>query len=186
MKIEEILDRVIGILKECKIEYMITGSFASNIHGIPRATFDADIVISPDAKKLGKFIERIKDDFYVNVDMVKRAIQEKRIFNVIHFDTGFKIDFIIKKDGEYYENEFRRRKPFKLRGKKYFFASPEDTILAKLIWTKKSGSEKQFNDALGIIKIQKERLDYAYLKKWANTLSITQLLDKLLKESGKR
>lgn len=52
MRFEEILLEITGKLEKYQIDYMITGSFASNLHGVPRATFDADIVISADLKKL--------------------------------------------------------------------------------------------------------------------------------------
>lgn len=185
MNIEEILKEVIEKLEKYQIDYMITGSFASNLHGIPRATFDADIVISTDFKKIENFIKEIEKDFYVSLESAKKAVEGKGMFNIIHFETGFKIDFIVKKEGEYYESEFSRRKMFRLRDKLCFFASPEDTILAKLIWAKKSESERQFNDALGIIKIQKENLDYEYLKKWAHKTGVYELLQKALKEAEK-
>jgi len=44
---EDALELLLSKLDECKIPYMITGSFASNIHGLPRATQDADIIIPP-------------------------------------------------------------------------------------------------------------------------------------------
>lgn len=116
---------------------------------------------------------------------VRNAISRKRMFNIIHFETGFKIDFIVKKEGKYYESEFQRRKMFKIGDKQCFFVSAEDTIIAKLIWAKRSGSEKQFNDALGIIKVQKENLDYEYLKKWAIQVNVYELLERALKKTGK-
>ena len=52
-------------------------------------------------------------------------------------------------------------------------SSPEDTILAKLDWTRKcGGSEKQFNDALRIYELQGSALDRAYLNKWATQLGV--------------
>jgi len=185
MNIEDILKEIIEKLEKYQIDYMITGSFASNLHGTPRATFDADIVVSTDFKKIENFLKEIEKDFYVNLESAKEAFKERKMFNIIHFETGFKIDFIVKKEGKYYENEFNRRKIFKLKDKPCFFASSEDTILAKLIWAKKSESEKQFNDALGIIKIQKENLNYDYLKKWAHEIGVYDLLQEILKEAEK-
>jgi hypothetical protein len=42
---EESLQIILDRLEERGIAYMITGSFASNVHGMPRATQDADVVI---------------------------------------------------------------------------------------------------------------------------------------------
>jgi len=180
MKIEDVLKIVLEKMEECNIDYMITGSFASNLHGIPRTTFDADIVISADFKKIKKFAEKIEKDFYTDLNMTKEAIEQRRMFNIIHYETGFKVDFIIKKTGPFYEKEFQRRKSYHLAGKPCFFASPEDTILSKLLWAQKSESERQLNDAVGVAKIQADNLDYEYLEKWAGILGIAELLDKLI------
>ena len=45
---EETLLLVLSKLDQCGIPYMITGSFASNVHGVPRATQDADVIIEAD------------------------------------------------------------------------------------------------------------------------------------------
>lgn len=54
MSPEEALQLVLSKLEQCNIPYMLTGSFASNLHGVPRTTFDADLVIEVDQKSLGK------------------------------------------------------------------------------------------------------------------------------------
>ncbi|MCP2520562.1 hypothetical protein NLC82_06425 [Candidatus Aminicenantes bacterium AC-335-A11] len=63
MNPEDVLIIIIEKLEKFSIDYMITDSFASNLHGIPRATFDVDIVISTDFEKINKFIKDIKNDF---------------------------------------------------------------------------------------------------------------------------
>jgi len=44
MTVEEVINQVIDVFDHCGIPYMVAGSFASNVHGIPRSTYDADIV----------------------------------------------------------------------------------------------------------------------------------------------
>ena len=39
---------------------MIAGSFASNIHGLPRATQDADVVIEVEEKILERFLNQLR------------------------------------------------------------------------------------------------------------------------------
>ncbi len=182
LAIETILKEVIEKLEEHKIEYMITGSFASNLHGLPRATFDADIVVSSNFERLENFVKKIQSDFYVDLKVVKEAFEQRGMFNIIHYETGFKIDFIIKKNGDYYEKEFERRRAYTFAGKICFFASPEDTILSKLLWARKGKSEKQFQDALGVAKIQGENLNYEYLQEWAEILGVKDMLERIIKE----
>jgi len=69
---------------------------------------------------------------------------------------------------------------------KLFFASPEDTVLAKLEWYRKGGcvSEKQWRDLLGVLKVQANSLDRAYLIRWAEALEVRDLLGRALTEAG--
>ena len=70
-------------------------------------------------------------------------------------------------------------------GEAVFFASPEDVILAKLDWYRRSGrSERQWQDVLGIIKTQGKRLDLTYLRRWADTLGLRDALETALVEGG--
>jgi hypothetical protein len=59
-------------------------------------------------------------------------------------------------------------------------AAPEDAILSKLEWARESRSELQFMDALGILLIEKESLDFAYLEPWASSLGLSADLSRLL------
>jgi len=65
-------------------------------------------------------------------------------------------------------------------------ASPEGTILNKLEWYRMGGevSDRQWNDILGVLKVQGTNLDMAYLQRWAADLSVTDLLERALVDAG--
>ncbi|MEO0124439.1 MAG: hypothetical protein ABIL69_10615 [candidate division WOR-3 bacterium] len=184
MLTKEILQKVIDLFKKYDIEYMITGSFASNLHGVPRATFDADVVIKTSVNALGDFLNEIRKEFYIEYESPQEILTQQKIFNIIHYKTGFKFDIIPIKNRRYSEVEFERRQEAEFLGLRCWFASPEDTVLTKLEWAKSGNSERQFNDALGIAKIQKENLDWEYLNKWASELSVLELLNEIKSEVG--
>ena len=58
-------------------------------------------------------------------------------------------------------------------------AAPEDAILSKLEWARESRSERQFLDALGILLIEKESLDFVYFERWASSLGLSADLSRL-------
>ena len=60
---EESLCLVLDLLEESDISYMIAGSFASILHGIPRTTQDADIVIEVDATSLDRFVSKLSGNY---------------------------------------------------------------------------------------------------------------------------
>jgi len=182
MTSEDGLKFLLSKLDECGIPYMITGSFASNIHGLPRATQDADIVIEVEQKTLERFLESLGSAFYRSPEAAMDALDREQMFNVIHLPTGFKVDLIVRKSRPFSRMEFSRRQPAFYLGANRWFATAEDTILSKLEWSRMSGSERQFNDALSVAKLQSDNLDRAYLEKWAKELDILNLLEKLIRE----
>ena len=179
---EHALELHLSKLDECGIPYMITGSFASNIHGLPRATQDADIVIEVEPRTLERFLESLGPAFYRSKEAAMDALARQQMFNVVHLETGFKVDLIVRKSRPFSRMEFSRRQPAFYLGANRWFATAEDTILAKLEWSKASGSERQFNDALNVAKLQKDNLDRPYLEKWARQLDILDLLETLFRE----
>ncbi len=186
MKPEETLKLVIEHFKTAGIEYMITGSFASNLHGVPRTTQDADVVIEVSDKSLEQFLSLIEGEFYVSEEAAREALRRRDMFNIIHLNTAFKVDLIVRKQRTYAKEEFRRRQSVEFLGKECWFASPEDTILAKLEWSKKGQSERQYQDALGVADIQQDALDWGYLQTWGERLGIGNLCSRLRHEAEQK
>ena len=182
MTSEEVLRVVLEKLHEHRIPYMVTGSFAGNYYGVPRATQDADVVIDPNEGSLTEFISDIQGQFYADLAAAIDELKRRHMFNIVHLDTGFKVDFIVRKQRPFSEEEFERRRQRDFLGKPYFLASPEDTILAKLEWSHEAESGRQFQDAVGIAKVQQDSLDWFYLRKWAEDLNISSLLETLSEE----
>lgn len=174
---EEVVGKVIDALERLGVVYMVAGSFASNFHGVPRMTQDADLVVALDEPGVLILVRELETDFYVSEEAAKEAVRLKRLFNAIHLATGFKVDLVIKKDRPFSDEELARRTPGTLAGRPVSFASAEDTILSKLEWSRDAGSDRQLADADGIIQIQAASLDWDYLEKWADELGVRDLLD---------
>jgi hypothetical protein len=179
---EQIVSFLIECLDTSGIRYMIAGSFASNLYGVPRATQDADIVIEITPSTLSQLQRSIGSDYYFPEESARDAVNHGGMFNVVHMHTGFKVDFIVRRNRPFSAEEFKRRQQADFEGKPCWFSSPEDSILTKLEWAKKGESERQFRDAAGIAKVQKSSLDLDYLRLWAPSLGVSDLLDRLLAE----
>jgi len=182
MTSEDSLQLILAKLDQHEIHYMVTGSFAGNVHGVPRTTYDADIVIEASPRSLEGFLQSLGEDFYADPETAREAREHRSMFNVIHLETGFKIDLIVKKDRPFSQQEFSRREKVSFLGQPCWFATAEDVILAKLEWSKQSESAKQFTDAMNIAKVQGGRLDADYLRKWARELGVQEPMEKLLQE----
>jgi hypothetical protein len=126
---ESSLRILIEKLNQEGIGYMLAGSYSSSLHGGPRATNDADIVIAPSEEQLASFIKSLGDNYYVNMDAALDALKNSAVFNVIDVRNSFKVDFIILKDRPFSREEFDRRQKANVIGLDIWVVSPEDVIL---------------------------------------------------------
>lgn len=181
---EEVLQEVLQHLEDLDVHYMVAGSYASNQYSVPRATFDADVIIEADEHDLRILMQSFTDDYYTDEIAAIDALHRKSLCSVVHKPSGFKVDLIFLRDRMYSNFEFKRRTLREFHGAKRWIASPEDVILAKLEWSKMGNSERQFYDSLGIAKLQREKLDIPYLKEWATQLHVEDLLNELLRLAG--
>lgn len=67
---------VTGALDELRIPYVISGSMASIIHGMARATLDVDIVADIQPEQVTSFVTRLGDLFYADEQMMKRILEK--------------------------------------------------------------------------------------------------------------
>ncbi len=161
------------MLEACAIPYMLTGSYASSLHGQPRATQDIDIVIAPSRAQLLALLQKLPDtEYYVSEDAALEALSHQSQFNVIDFATGWKVDFIIMKARDFSREEFSRRTILEVENVPLSVASAEDVLIAKLEWAKLGASERQIEDAAGILRLQGDRLDRGYVEKWVEQLGL--------------
>lgn len=175
MSVENVFRKVQHALDEAGVPYMITGSFASSVHGEPRASKDIDIIISPTRDQLVAFMSLFPTDQYeAQLEAALEAMRHAGIFNIIDYETGWRIDFIFRKNRPFSIEEFKRRRVIDLAGLQLFVASPEDILLAKLEWAKLGESQRQIEDAAHIIRIQGHHLDRRYVDHWVRELDLSE------------
>ena len=183
------LDAVIGCFEKLGIAYYIGGSVASSAYGIARATMDVDLVANVEIPQVNRLVKALETDYYIDADMIKDAIHRSTSFNLIHLETMIKIDVFIIKNQPYDSKALTRRQPDTLdeeSSRKFYLSSPEDIILNKLQWYQQGGrvSQQQWKDILGVLKVQGDRLDLEYLKHWASTLNLSDLLNRSFDDAG--
>lgn len=173
---------VVDALDSLGIPYLLGGSVASSLYGLPRSTADADLVAAVEEEHAERLAAALSADYYVDLDMIRDAVARKGMFNVVHSGTALKVDVYVLKDDAWDQESFRRRRSDLLSdlpgAKPYSVGSPEDILLHKLAWYRLGGevSERQWGDVLGILRIQGAALDSAYLDRWAPVLGVADLL----------
>ncbi|MEJ7599759.1 MAG: hypothetical protein WKG01_17765 [Kofleriaceae bacterium] len=163
------------------VRWLIGGSVASSILGVPRTTTDVDLVADLRGAHVKPLAASLIATYYVDEDVIGWAVKERRSFNAIHDATSIKIDVFCARDDELGRAELDRRVMLPMRGTEIPLSSPEDIILEKLIWHRDAGgSERQWNDAKGVFEVCGPTLDLTYLRYHARANGISDLIEKLL------
>lgn len=173
MKIGELFERVIPVLEKAQVPYMVTGSVASSVHGKSRSTNDVDIVIAPSPDQLQQIVSELQAlNFYADQMQTSLALKERSQFNAIDNVSTWKIDFIFAEQTDYGRTALSRREAIVLDDQTVQVVTAEDVLIAKLRWAKLGGSERQIEDAAGILRVREKDLDTAYVEKWVRELQL--------------
>jgi hypothetical protein len=188
--IRQALEPVIDAFEALGISYHIGGSVASSAYGIARATLDVDIVADLREQHVRDLVGRLQGQYYIDEERVREAVRHRSSFNAIHLESMLKVDVFVLKGRPYDQIAFSRARKDTIEEsenlRQFFLASPEDLILNKLEWYRQGGevSERQWNDVVGVLKVQQQALDFKYLQHWAAELGLTALLRRALCESA--
>ena len=180
--------KVVNVFEKLNIPYLVGGSLASAVHGVIRSTVDTDIVADIHPESVDELTKLLEGEFYINPGMILDAIEHQSSFNIIHLETMFKVDVFILKQRPFDLTQMQRRILQIISDEppqSAYFTTAEDIILAKLEWFRSGGevSERQWNDILGVLRVQANRLDLNYLGKWAKELAVSDLLLQALRET---
>jgi len=123
-RLQGLLERIVPALHRAGVPFMVAGSFASVAHGLPRSTNDLDIIIDPTREALESLLAHLSPEtYYTDADVARDALQRRGMFNVIDHATGWKIDFIFRRNRPFSREELERRRAMNLPGVDVFMAS---------------------------------------------------------------
>jgi len=166
----------------------VGGSLSSSLHGVMRSTLDADIVADMRLEHIQPLAGVLSPEFYVDNEMIREAIEHHSSFNLVHYETAFKVDVFLPKPRPFDQVQLDRRAPVTVTTdpeRSLYVTSPEDVILSKLEWYRMGGevADRQWRDVLGVLKTRAGGLDLDYLRRWAEELRVSDLLERALTQS---
>lgn len=171
------------------VHYYLGGSVASSAHGIARASLDADIIAALEPHHVDPLTARLMSAYYIPVDRLRSAVAGRSSCNFIHLSTMFKIDVFVSK-GRPFDRQAAERARLQAIDESPDFrsfpvATAEDTVLAKLEWFRLGGetSERQWWDIVGVLKVTSDA-DHEYLRRWAASLGVGDLLARALAQTS--
>jgi hypothetical protein len=174
---------VVRQLDAMGIPHTVGGSIASSFAGEPRSTIDIDIVAALEARHAEPLVSALSDDFYIDVDALRRAIRARSSVNLVHRATQLKVDLFVAGGTPLDARQLARRRLVDLGdGRRLYVHPPEDILLQKLRWYRLGGdvSDRQWRDVTAIVRVQGARLDLAYLREGAAILGVSDLLGRVL------
>lgn len=177
MEQSDLLRFVVAVLERLGLRYLVTGSTVTIFYGEPRFTNDIDIVVllPPDAVSAlcREFPER---DFYVSEAAARDAVHRHSQFNIIHPASGLKIDVIVPAADEFNRSRFERATRVRAGADwDAVFSSPEDAIIKKMEFFREGGSDKHLRDIAGVLTTSGEQIDLAYIERWVERLSLSEI-----------
>lgn len=179
---------VTDAFEELGVRYAVGGSLSSSLHGVMRSTLDVDIVADMRLEHLQPLADVLSPEFYVDNEMMREAIEHHGSFNLIHYETAFKVDVFIPQPRPFDQMQLERRTLATVTTdpkRSLYVTSPEDVILSKLEWFRMGGevSDRQWRDVLGVLKTRAGGVDLDYLRHWAEELRVSDLLERALTQS---
>ena len=173
------------LLDSLGIPRVLGGSLASSIVGEPRSTLDVDIAVLLDRGRLEELVSLLDADYYVSIDMVRDAAARGSSFNLLHHESGMKIDLFALGDNVLDRRQIERRVLVELdSGASIRVGAADDQVLRKLYWYRmgREVSERQWRDVLSILRVQGSRIDRVELLDAAAQAGLADLATRALEE----
>lgn len=168
------------------LPYAIAGTIATGIHGEPRTSYTVEICLGVTLKQAAKLADLLPSRFRCLREAMPEAASSWTKVHLIDIQTEMKIDLSVLSDDSYCDQVLRRRRrvEYSTGGMSFWIVSAEDVILMKLLWRKGSGSQKQWDNALSVVRTRGASLDWKYLRHWAGRLGVSNDMEKLRDEGG--
>ena len=123
-------------------------------------------------------------DFYLSETSIRDAIRNSFQFNVIHPESGNKIDFILPRDDRWAKVRMSRRRLVRLLpDRDVSTAAPEDVIIGKLWYYSAGGGDRHLRDIAGILRVTGDGVDRAEVERWALELGYLEIWEAIVAKS---
>lgn len=170
---------VIAALDRARIPFMIVGSLASNFHGIPRATRDADFLIQVELASMSALSAALPDELHLAPQTAFETVTGTIRYLVTLQESPFVCELFVCGDDPHDMERFNRRERVRALGRDVPMATAEDMVITKLRWASLAKRGKDRDDARNIIAVRRADLDWAYVERWCATHGTLELLNEI-------
>ena len=112
------------------VKYLIIGGVAAVLHGVPRVTFDLDILIEATEVNVKYLLDAMLDAKLGTAALT--TVKEILDHEISIFQDSVRIDIQIKTPGLNFKQAWQNRETMEYRGHKIYVLSRKDLIVSKL------------------------------------------------------
>jgi hypothetical protein len=179
MTSESAVQAIIEGCTELGIPFMIVGSLSSNFYGIARSTQDADFVVALTSGELLALVGRLGPMFKLDPQPSLESVTMTTRYVLKVADLDYSIEFFLLSEDPHDQERFRRRVEVMVLDRRAWLPTAEDVIVTKLNWYHIDRRGKDLDDVRGILAVQGDRLDWAYLEAWCDRHGSREHLESL-------
>lgn len=173
---------VINTLNELGIPYMLTGSLASNMYGLVRATQDADFVVQVEADGISRIAAQLQPLFTLDPQASFETITMTMRYVLISGDEELKVELFLLSEDPHDKARFQRRIQGVFEERPVAVPTPEDIVVSKLRWHRR----KDIDDVRNIMVMQAGMLDEDYIRGWCDKHGTRDRLERIRESIPKR
>jgi hypothetical protein len=120
------LQKVFTSFEEHEVKYLVIGGIAAVPHGVPRATFDLDILIEATPKNARRLLDALLDARLATASLT--TVDELLAHEITIFKDRVRIDVQTKTPGIEFENAWGRRVTMECLGQELYVVPRADLI----------------------------------------------------------
>lgn len=182
--------------EELRVPYYLGGSIASSLHGMQQLAQDIDLVVDLGEQTLPSLFALLQQHYLFDEGETRKAVRARTSFPLIHLDSLMKVDVVLPKHEAFdtFMSKLIRGYTLDERYPPFQLASATEMLLFKLQRYQRDEQSRtdgmqddaEWNDILGMLKVQGPDLDLPLLEEWAGALGMTDTWRRALMDAGLR
>ncbi len=181
----DLLRHLVRTLEELDLPYAIGGSVAAMAYATYRSTIDIDVLVDLKLADVDRLKARFPEpDYYFDEVAIRKAVEERRQFNILHIPSGMKVDVFLP------TGSFTRSQIARGESRPVFddiearISPPEELIVSKLMYYEEGGSDKHVNDIAAMLAVSSDLIDRERVESLAKEAGVLDLWRQVLDRIG--
>ena len=124
------LQTVFASLQRNDVKYVVIGGIAAVLYGVPRATFDLDILIEPTVENAQRLLDALLDLKFGTAEMTNA--EEVAAMEITIFTDRVRLDVQTATPGLTFENAWANRVNMSYKDQSFYVISLDDLVRSKM------------------------------------------------------